>query len=147
MGSKASVLRISMSSVPWIRSLVFSGILTVPPLPPGRQEEDTPLLPDVKRRRLNFIWQEIHVTGELKAAVQAWQTQATHRRLVNAVTVHVDFKFAVTRLIRFDDGNPLENLSSVPLAKDQPKTLAQYREWCFRVKLVNARKLAHEKSL
>src|SRR5579862_6938379 len=85
MGSRARVLRMSMSSVPWIRSLVFSGIPTVPPLPPGRREENTPLLLDVKRRKLNFIWQEIHVTGELKAAVQAWQTQPTLRCLVNAV--------------------------------------------------------------
>jgi hypothetical protein len=73
--------------VPWIRSLVFSGIPTVPPLPLGRQEEDTPLLLDVKMRRLNFIWQEIHVTGELKAAGQAWQKQATLRCRVNALLV------------------------------------------------------------
>src|ERR1700674_2569760 len=47
IGSRANVFRMSISSVPWTRSLGLSGIN---PLPLGYQEEYTPLLLVVKRR-------------------------------------------------------------------------------------------------
>src|SRR5260370_39970115 len=47
VGSSASVFRMSMSSVPWTRSLGLSGIEIVPP---GHQEEHTLLLLVVKRK-------------------------------------------------------------------------------------------------
>src|SRR6266404_941317 len=48
IGSSANVFRMSISSVPWTRSLGLSGI-SLPPL--GSQEEHTLLLLVVKRRR------------------------------------------------------------------------------------------------
>src|SRR5436305_11161390 len=48
IGSSANVFRMSISSVPWTRSLGLSGINL---LPLGYQEEHTPLLLVVKRRR------------------------------------------------------------------------------------------------
>src|SRR5258706_16074693 len=48
VGSSADVFRMSISSVPWTRSLGLSGINL---LPLGYQEEDTLLLLVVKRRR------------------------------------------------------------------------------------------------
>src|SRR5712675_2701944 len=47
IGSSANVFRMSISSVPWTRSLGLSGINV---LPLGCQEEHTPLLLVVKRR-------------------------------------------------------------------------------------------------
>src|SRR5882762_6038618 len=47
IGSSANVFRMSISSVPWTRSLGLSGINL---LPLGYQEENTLLLPVVKRR-------------------------------------------------------------------------------------------------
>src|SRR6266403_651787 len=47
IGSRANVLRMSISSVPWTRSLGLSGINL---LPLGYQEEHTPLLLVVKRK-------------------------------------------------------------------------------------------------
>src|SRR6266550_5085484 len=47
IGFSASVFRMSMSSVPWTRSLGLSGIKIVPP---GYQEEHTLLLLVVKRK-------------------------------------------------------------------------------------------------
>src|SRR5258706_13625524 len=47
IGSSANVFRMSISSVPWTRSLGLSGINLIPL---GYQEEHTPLLLVVKRR-------------------------------------------------------------------------------------------------
>src|SRR5882724_11713459 len=47
IGSRANVFRISMSRVPWMRSLAFSRIKSFGP--PGYQEENTLLLLVVKR--------------------------------------------------------------------------------------------------
>src|SRR5689334_22118037 len=50
VGSSANVFRMSISSVPWTRSLGLSDIKI---LPPGYQEEHTLLLLVVKRRALD----------------------------------------------------------------------------------------------
>src|SRR6476660_2450166 len=47
IGSRAKVFRMSISRVPWMRSLGFSGIKSLDP--PGYQEEHTLLLLVVKR--------------------------------------------------------------------------------------------------
>jgi hypothetical protein len=47
IGSRANVFRMSISRVPWMRSLAFSGIKSFDP--PGYQEEHTLLLLVVKR--------------------------------------------------------------------------------------------------
>src|SRR5881394_3821808 len=53
VGSSANVFRMSISSVPWTRSLGLSGINL---LPLGYQEEYTLLLLVVKRRRPQNSW-------------------------------------------------------------------------------------------
>src|SRR2546430_1022979 len=57
--SSANVFRMSMSSVPWTRSLGLSGINH---LPLGYQEEHTLLLMVVKRRRHNS-WRQANSQG------------------------------------------------------------------------------------
>src|SRR5260370_11528944 len=53
IGSRASVFRMSISSVPWTRSL---GLSCIRILPPGYQEEHTLLLLVVKRRASRELW-------------------------------------------------------------------------------------------
>src|SRR5580693_1524458 len=58
IGSRANVFRMSISSVPWTRSLGLSAIKV---LPLGKQEENTPLILFVKgsvRAVLNFEKQQ-----------------------------------------------------------------------------------------
>src|SRR5882672_1728 len=63
IGSSANVFRMSISSVPWTRSLGLSGMNLIPL---GYQEEHTLLLLVVKRKRPKFSCS--NVTGHAKAS-------------------------------------------------------------------------------
>src|SRR6266550_991628 len=60
IGSSANVFRMSMSSVPWTRSLGLSGINLVPL---GYQEEHTLFLLVVKRKRPEDSWRQANSQG------------------------------------------------------------------------------------
>src|SRR5437016_3815273 len=60
IGSSANAFRMSISSVPWTRSLGLSGIKL---LPPGYQEEHTLFLLVVKRRRPQNSWPQANSQG------------------------------------------------------------------------------------
>src|SRR5262245_34621919 len=116
MGCRASVLRMSMSSVPWIRSLGFSGIPTVPPL--GCQEEDTLLLLDVKRRRLNFIRQ--------RRSPLRWKEYTVRRRLPMSAALFVAIFAAIFFPIvcaAFLSGNQWRESQD----RDRARRLAEHR--------------------
>src|SRR5258708_7750871 len=89
IGSSANVFRMSISSVPWTRSLGLSGINL---LPPGYQEEHTLLLLVVKRR------------SELRTLAMTSVAQKTTARLVTARGV-----FGLVSLVSVS-GNGPENI-------------------------------------
>src|SRR6266436_7260407 len=69
IGSSANVFRMSISSVPWTRSLGLSGISL---LPLGSQEEHTLLLLVVKRRRAQNSWSWLWQAGQFPEG-KSWE--------------------------------------------------------------------------
>src|SRR6267154_520870 len=84
IGSSANVFRMSISSVPWTRSLgLLSGINL---LPLGYQEEYTPLLLVVKRRRPQNSWGKDLRTSWLQATCQGIGANSCARQQEWAIT-------------------------------------------------------------
>src|SRR6266853_4252345 len=80
IGSSANVFRMSISSVPWTRSLGLSGINL---LSLGYQEEHTLLLLVVKRRRPENSWRQASsqgIWGKFGAKTESNEVQHTAAR-------------------------------------------------------------------